>query len=134
SPTSSTSRFYDHLNPTHLSSSQRLRKDERELDVDEENWFNDDADENKLSSLNHGTLFNDGSDDDDDDDDDDDSQPEVASAISTSEPPRSRHSSSDDDEELSTTSHTNYNKPVISIHIGGRSPMPSSSSTTDLPL
>ncbi|CAM4812302.1 unnamed protein product [Rotaria magnacalcarata] len=134
SPTSSTSRFYDHLNPTHLLSSQRLRKDERELDVDEENWFNDDTDENKLSSLNHGTLFNDGSDDDDNDDDDDDSQPEVASAISTSEPPRSRHSSSDDDEELLTTSHTNYNKPVISIHIGGRSPMPSSSSTTDLPI
>ncbi|CAF3384262.1 unnamed protein product, partial [Rotaria sp. Silwood2] len=107
---------------------QRLRKEERDLDVDEENWFNDDIDENKISSLNHGTLFNDGS-------DDDDSQPEIASAISTGEPSRTHHSLSDndDDDDLSPSSHAHYNKPVISIHIG-RSPMPSSSSTTDLPL
>ncbi|CAF3759284.1 unnamed protein product [Rotaria sp. Silwood1] len=85
SPTSSTSRFYDHLNTNHILSTQRLRKDERDLDVDEENWFNDDIDENKISSLNHSTLFNDGS-------DDDDSQPEIASAISTSEPLKSHHS------------------------------------------
>ncbi|CAF4190111.1 unnamed protein product, partial [Rotaria sp. Silwood2] len=128
SPTSSTSRFYDHLNTNHILSVQRLRKEERDLDVDEENWFNDDIDENKISSLNHGTLFNDGS-------DDDDSQPEIASAISTGEPSRTHHSLSDndDDDDLSPSSHAHYNKPVISIHIG-RSPMPSSSSTTDLPL
>ncbi|CAF1242003.1 unnamed protein product [Rotaria sp. Silwood1] len=126
SPTSSTSRFYDHLNTNHILSTQRLRKDERDLDVDEENWFNDDIDENKISSLNHSTLFNDGS-------DDDDSQPEIASAISTSEPLKSHHSLSDndDDEDLSTSSHSHYNKPVINIHIG-RSPMPSS--TTDIPI
>jgi hypothetical protein len=91
--------------------------------VDEENWFNDDADENRITSLNHGTLFNNNS------DDDDDSQPEITSAISTSEPPpKSHHSLSDNDEDeggddddddgLPTSSHSHYNKPVISIHIG----------------
>jgi hypothetical protein len=108
---------------------QRLRKEERELDVDEENWFNDDTDENKITSLNHGTLFNNSS-------DDDDSQPEITtSAISTSEPSISRHSSidneddDDDDEDnaLPTSSRSPYNKPVISIHIQ-RSP------TTVLPV
>lgn len=109
-----------------MSLSQRLRKDERDLDMDEENWFNDDADENKITSLNHGTLFNDGS-------DDEDSQPENASAISTSEPPKSHHSLSDnddDDDELSAPSRSNYHKPTINIHIG-RSSMASSS---DLPV
>jgi hypothetical protein len=116
SPTSSTSRFHEN----HFLSLQRLRKDERDIDVDEENWFNDDADENRISSLNHGTLFNNNS-------DDDDSQPETTSAISTSEPPKSRHSLSDNDEDegdeddddrLPTSSRSHYNKPVISIHIG----------------
>jgi hypothetical protein len=137
SPTSSTSRFYDNLNTNHLLSVQRLRKDERDLDVDEENWFNDDTDENKITSFNHGTLFNNNS---DDDDDDDDSQPETTSAMSTSEPPRPHHSSADnndddddnDDDGLPTSSRSHYNKPVISIHIQ-RSPTPSSS-TTALPV
>jgi len=121
SPTSSTSRFHDSLHNNHFLSVQRLRKDERDLDVDEENWFNDDIDENKITSLNHGTLFNNSS-------DDDDSQPEITSAISTSEPPRSHHSLLDNDEDeggddgdddgLPTSSHSHYNKPVISIHIG----------------
>lgn len=111
------------MNSNHLLSSQRLRKDERELDVDEENWFNDDIDENRVSSLNHGTLFNDGS-------DDDDSQPEMTSAISTSEPPRSRHSSSSDEDDVTpTTARSRYNnKSSININIG-RSPVPSSSTT-----
>jgi hypothetical protein len=138
SPTSSTSRFYDNLNTNHLLSVQRLRKDERDLDVDEENWFNDDTDENKITSFNHGTLFNNNS---DDDDDDDDSQPETTSAMSTSEPPRPHYSSVDnndddddddnDDDGLPTSSRSHYNKPVISIHIQ-RSLTPSSS-TTALP-
>jgi hypothetical protein len=128
SPTSSTSRFHD----SHLLSIQRLRKDERDLDADEENWFNDDADENKITSLNHGTLFNNSS-------DDEDSQPEImTSAISTSEPSTSHPSPLDndddedededeDDDEQPTSSDSHYNKPVISIHIQ-RSP------TTALPV
>ncbi len=121
SPTSSTSRFHDSLHNNHFLSVQRLRKDERDLDVDEENWFNDDVDENKITSLNHGTLFNNSS-------DDDDSQPEITSAISTSEPPRSHHSLLDnDDDGLPTSSRSHYNKPMISIHIGR-------SSTTALPV
>ncbi|CAF3552890.1 unnamed protein product [Adineta steineri] len=140
SPTSSTSRFHDNLNTSHLLSVQRLRKDERDLDIDEENWFNDDTDENKISSFNHGTLFNNSS-------DDEDSQPETTSAISTSEPPRSHHSLADDDDDdgeeeddddndnnddrLPTSSRSHYNKPVISIHIQ-RSP--TSSTTAALPV
>jgi len=122
SPTSSTSRFHDNLTNSHFLSIQRLRKDERDLDVDEENWFNDDADENKITSLNHGTLFNNSS-------DDEDSQPEITSAISTSEPPRSHHTLLDnnDDDGLPTSSRSHYNKPVINIHIGR-------SSTTALPV
>ncbi|CAF0884074.1 unnamed protein product [Adineta steineri] len=130
-----TSRLHDNLNNNHLlpiqhtHPSQRLRKDDRELDADEENWFNDDGDENRISSLNHGTLFNGGS-------DDEDSQPETSgtsSAISTNEPIRSHHLLLDnDDDELPTTStetastslRSQYNKPVISIHIR-RSPISS---------
>jgi len=111
SPTSSTSRFHDSLNSNHFLSVQRLRKDERDLDVDEENWFNDDVDENKNTLLNHGTLFNNSS-------DDDDSQPEITSAISTSEPPRSQHSLLDNDDDGLPTSSRSHYKPVISIHIG----------------
>jgi len=124
------SRLHEnHLIPIqHIHQSQRLRKDERELDVDEENWFNDDGDENKISSLNHGTLFNNGS-------DDEDSQPEssgTTSAISTNEPMRSHHLLLENDEDgLPSTSsseitslRSHYNKPVISIHIR-RSPISS---------
>lgn len=141
----------------HLHQAQRLRKDERELDVDEENWFNEDADEPKASVLNCGPVFNGGS-------DDEDSQPEMtgnSSAISTSEPSRSHQSllDNDDDDALpiasadSTSSksrflegtflsqtlifflasiRSHYTKPVISIHIR-RSPIssPSSSASTD---
>jgi hypothetical protein len=127
SPTSSTSLFHDNLTNSHFLSIHRLRKDERDLDVDEENWFNDDTDENKITSFNHGTLFNNNS-------DDDDSQPEITSAISTSEPPKSHQSLLDNEEEeendddgLPTSSHSHYNKPVINIHIGR-------SSTTALPV
>lgn len=106
SPTSSTSRFHDN----------RLRKEERDLDVDEENWFNDDGDDNRITSLNREPLFNNNS------DDDDDSQPEITSAISTSEPPRPRQSSSDDEDEddegVLTFSRSPPQKPTISIHIG----------------
>ena len=96
------SRLHDNLNNSHLlpiqhlHQSQRHRKDERELDADEENWFNDDGDENKISSLNHGTLFNGGS-------DDEDSQPETtgnSSAISTNEPIRSHLLLDNDDDGL----------------------------------
>lgn len=124
-----TSRLHENnlLPIQHLHQSQRLRKDERELDVDEENWFNDDGDENKISSLNHGTLFNSGS-------DDEDSQPESSgnkSAISTNEPIRSQLLSEHDDDGLPISSssdkpslRSHYNKPVISIHIR-RSPISS---------
>ena len=123
-PTSGTSRFHEN----HFLSLQRLRKDERDLDADAENWFNDDTEENRITSLNHGTLFNNNS-------DDDDSQPEITSAISSSEPTRSRHSSSDNDEEdedgLPTSSRSAYTKPVISIQIGrsreGGASLPTSS-------
>jgi hypothetical protein len=127
------SRLHDNLNNNHflpiqhIHQSQRLRKDERDLDVDEENWFNDDGDENKISSLNHGTLFNNGS-------DDEDSQPEItgnSSAVSTNEPIRSHHILLDNDDDglpmtsTETTSlRSHYNKPVISIHIR-RSPISS---------
>lgn len=111
SPTSSTTRFHDNR----FLSFDRLRKDERDLDVDEENWFNEDTDENRIGSLNHGTLFTNNS-------DDDDSQPEMASAISTSEPKgKSRHSDDDEEDEqglLTSTCSSKYSKPVISIHIG----------------
>jgi hypothetical protein len=102
-----------------------------------------------MTSLNHGTLFNGGS-------DDEDSQPEISgdsSAISTSEPTRPHHLLLDnDDDGLSMTStetasskrnfprksffllkkffvslaslRSHYNKPVISIHIR-RSPLSS---------
>ncbi|CAF1669254.1 unnamed protein product [Adineta ricciae] len=129
SPTSSTSRFHDNLNTTHLLSIQRLRKDERDLDVDEENWFNDDADENKISSFNHGTAFGDTS-------DDEDSQPETTSAISTSEPPKTHHSTTDNDDEdeddLPTSSRSYKQKPIINFHLQ-RSPTPSTSSNATLP-
>jgi hypothetical protein len=87
------SRLPDNLNNSHLlpiqhlHQSQRLRKDERELD--------DYGYENKISSLNHGTLFNGGS-------DDEDSQPELtgnSSAISTNEPIRSHHLLLDNDDD-----------------------------------
>jgi hypothetical protein len=129
SPISASRLHENHLLPIqHLHQSQRLRKDERELDVDEENWFNDDGDENKISSLNHGTIFNNGS-------DDEDSQPEStgnASAISTNEPTRSHHlilENEDDGLPISSSSditslRSHYNKPVISIHIR-RSPISS---------
>jgi len=127
------SRLHDTLNNNnhllpiqHIHQSQRLRKDERDLDVDEENWFNEDGDENKISSLNHGTLFNSGS-------DDEDSQPEINSnnsAISTNEPIRSHLLLDNEDDRLPMTStettslRSHYNKPVISIHIR-RSPISS---------
>jgi hypothetical protein len=79
--------------------SQRLRKDERELDADEESWFNDDSDENRVSTLNHGSLFNGGS-------DDEDSQPEMtgtSNAITSSGPVRPhRHLLEHDDDNVST--------------------------------
>jgi hypothetical protein len=88
SSSSSSSSTNSHLLPVQqLHSSQRRRKDDRDLDADEENWFNDDTDDTKVSTLNHGTLFNGGS-------DDEDSQPEItghSNAISTSEPSRSQH-------------------------------------------
>ncbi|CAF3473499.1 unnamed protein product [Rotaria sp. Silwood1] len=142
------SRLHDNLNNSHLlpiqhfHQSQRLRKDERDLDAEEENWFNDDGDENKLSLINHGTLFNGGS-------DDEDSQPEISgnsSAISTNEPMRLHHLSVDNEddglpmastEKKSRSSRSQYNKPVISIHIRrspissvGQLPPSSSSSST----
>lgn len=128
SPIGSSRLHENHLLPLqHIHQSPRLRKDERDIDVDEENWFNDDTDENKITSFNHGTLFNNNS-------DDDDSQPEITSAISTSEPPKSHQSLLDNEEEeendddgLPTSSHSHYNKPVINIHIGR-------SSTTALPV
>ena len=136
----------NHLLPVqHLPQSQRLRKDDRELDVDEENWFNDDGDENKISSLNHGTLFNNGS-------DDEDSQPESTTATTTAnssamtikEPIRSHSRLSDNDDETlpinssETTLRSHHQKPMISIHIR-RSPIssvgqlsPTSSTTTSM--
>lgn len=116
----------------HLHQTQRLRKDDRELDVDEENWFNDDADENKSSSLSHGTLFNNGS-------DDEDSQPETttttttttsSSAMPTKEPSRSHSRLSENDDDAlpitssDTTLRSHHHKPVISINIR-RSPISS---------
>jgi hypothetical protein len=99
SPIGSSRLHENHLLPLqHIHQSPRLRKDERDLDVDEENWFNDDGDENKISSLNHGTLFHSGS-------DDEDSQPEItgnSSAISTNEPIRSHHLLLDNEEDGST--------------------------------
>ena len=99
----SSSRLHDDVTSSHSlpihTSSQRLHKDERDLDADEESWFNDDTDENKISTGNHGSLFNGGS-------DDEDSQPEITestnpSAISTMEPIRAHHSAFDnDDDEL----------------------------------
>ncbi|CAF1491852.1 unnamed protein product [Adineta ricciae] len=140
---SSSSRLHDNVtNSLPVHQSQRHRKDDRDLDDDEENWFNDDVDENRISSLNHGSLFNSGS-------DDEDSQSETngtASAISTTEPTRShRRPLDNDDDELPSTSaetpslpiRSQYNKPVISIHIR-RSPISSvgqlspSSSTTSM--
>jgi hypothetical protein len=100
---------------------QRQRKDERDLDVDEENWFNDETDDNKITSLNHGS-------------DDEDSQPEISSAISTSEPTSLLDNDDDDDDDddnddvLPSSSRSHYNKPSISIHIR-HSPIPSSSTT-----
>lgn len=101
------SRLHDHLNNSHLlpihqfHQSQRLRKDERDLDTEEENWFNDDGDENKISLVNHGTVFNGGS-------DDEDSQPETAansSAISTTQSVRLHHIlKNSEDDQVSTAS------------------------------
>ncbi|UJR37221.1 hypothetical protein I4U23_029930 [Adineta vaga] len=129
---------HDNLNnshslPTqHIHQSQRLRKDDRDLDADEESWFNDDTDENRISSLDHGSLFNGGS-------DDEDSQPETSgttSAISIDEPIRPHHhhlsDNDDDDDDLPTTAietpstslRSQHTKPVISIHIR-RSPISS---------
>lgn len=96
-----------HLLPIqHLHSSQRLRKDDRDLDVDEEHWFNDDADENKLTSLSHGTIFNGGA-----GSDDEDSQTELTgtttSAISSNDEPSRPpplHQRTDHDDETETTS------------------------------
>jgi hypothetical protein len=142
------SRSHDNLSNSqilpiqHVHQSERLRKDDRDLDADEENWFNDDGDENRIPPLNHGSLFNGGS-------DDEDSQPETSgttSAPSTTEPIRPHHvpMNNDDDDELPTTStempstslRSQYTKPAISIHIR-RSPIssvgqlsPSSSSTS----
>lgn len=127
----------NHLSPVqHLPQSQRLRKDDREVDVDEENWFNDDGDDNKLSSNNHGTLFNNGS-------DDEDSQPEStttttaatttadSSAMTIKEPIRSHSRLSDNDDETlpinsseTTLRSHHHQKPMISIHIR-RSPISS---------
>ncbi|CAF3621141.1 unnamed protein product [Rotaria socialis] len=129
------SRLHDNLNNSHLlpmqhfNQTQRHRKDDRDLDAEEENWFNDDDDENKISLVNRGTVYNGGS-------DDEDSQPETSgttSAISTNEPIRSHHFRADHDEDgmpMTTTgkksraSRSQYNKPVISIHIR-RSPISS---------
>jgi len=127
----SSSRLHDTISSPHrlpiqhLHSSQRLRKDERELDVDEEHWFNDDADETKLTSLTHGTIFNGGA-----GSDDEDSQPELTgtstSAISSndqsSRPPPSHHRTDHDDETETTSIRTHQPKPMISIHIR-RSPL-----------
>lgn len=97
----SSSRLHDNLNNSHLlpiqhfNQTQRLRKDERDLEAEEENWFNDDGDENKVSSNSHTTVFNDGS-------DEEDSQPETngtTSAISTNEPIRSLHRLVDNEDE-----------------------------------
>ncbi|CAF1677415.1 unnamed protein product [Rotaria magnacalcarata] len=140
------SRLHDNLNNSHLlpmqhfNRTQRHRKDDRDLDAEEENWFNDDGDENRISLVNRSTVYNGGS-------DDEDSQPETSgttSAISTNEPIRSHHFRADHDEDgmVMTTagkktraSRSQYNKPVISIHIR-RSPissvgqLPPSSSTS----
>lgn len=129
SPTS-TSRYHEPLNPVHLFSIQRHRKDERELDVDEENWFNDDVDDNPIASMtNSNAQFDSGS-------DDDDSQSELtANAMSTSAPIRSHPSRSEDDDDdrlsvssLDAASRSHPSKPVIHIQIR-RSPTPSSSTT-----
>jgi len=126
--------------------SQRRRKDERDVDGDEENWFNtddddddeDDAEENQTNSAmstnesptrSHRFLLN-----NNDDDDDDDDLPIAASKDDATSKKNER-----DFEEFSNSilasvrSHTT--KPVISIHIR-RSPIssvgqlsPTSSST-----
>ena len=76
---------------------ERLRKDPRDFDVDEEPWLSLDVDEQPSSSIHSTRLFNSISDDDDDEDDDAENQPpEIGtSAIATSEP----SSRSDEDEE-----------------------------------
>ena len=149
SPTSSTSRFHENFTTSHLFPIQRLRKDERELDVDEENWFNLDADDQPSSSIHSNTLFNSTSDDDpddeenennndeddEDDDDDENSQSEItASAISTSEPPpppsRADLPNDDDEERVPLSSAADRSKPVIHIHIR-RSPTSSSTPPTE---
>ena len=71
------------LSIQHFHQSQRLRKDDRDLDTEEENWFNDDTDEIKFNT----TLVN-----DDLDDKDNQSKINVNSrAISINEPIRPRH-------------------------------------------
>jgi len=110
--------------------SQRRRKDERDVDGDEENWFNTD---------------------DDDDDEDDAEENQTNSAMSTNESPTRSHrfllnnnDDDDDDDDLpiaaskddaTTSVRSHATKPVISIHIR-RSPIssvgqlsPTSSST-----
>ena len=118
SPTSSTSH--------HFLSIQRLRKDERDLDDDEDKWFNDEIDESKFSSFQSRTLFTTNN-----SDDDEDSQSDMTNAMSSNEPKLDRSSSDDDDDDndLSTSTRSFTKKSTINIQIGSSSLQASDSST-----
>lgn len=101
------------IHSSHDLLSQRLQKDERDLDADEESWFNDDADENKISTNNNANGLNGSS-------DDEDSQTELtettnnSSAISNIEPIRSHHSLAENDDDAFQISSTDSSFSMIS--------------------